>query len=354
MVVDAKLNGKSEASLVFPFEKEPPTGDGSAVEVAPGVLWLRMPLYARLQWINVWALADGDGWAIVDTGLRTANNTEAWLAAFSDALGGRPVTRVFATHMHPGHCGAAGWLAERFSVRLWMSRLEYLTSRLMAADTGRSAPPDGVRFYREAGWKDDFIESYRSVFGGFGKAIYPLPNSYKRIRDGDEINIGTHLWRVVVGSGHSPEHVCLHCPDLRLLISGDQVLPKITPNVSVHPTEPDADPLGDWLASLERIKNCVPDDVLVLPAHNSPFRGLHARIGQIVDWHRGCLERLEQVLADPKKAVDVFDVLFARTVPPELQLWATGESIAHLNHLLATGRATAEIGADGVKWWHDV
>lgn len=351
MVDDANLNGRAAAPLVYPFDHEPQTGDGGAVEVAPGILWLRMPLVTQLPWINVWALADGEGWAIVDTGLRAANTTEAWLAAFSGVLGGRPVTRVFATHMHPDHCGAAGWMAERFSVRLWMSRLEYLTGRVMAADTGRSAPEDGVRFYREAGWKDESIESYRSVFGSFGKAIYPLPSSYKRIRDGDEIQIGSHLWRVVVGSGHSPEHACFYCPELRLLLSGDQILPRITSNVSVHPTEPDADPLGDWLASLDRIRNCIPDDALVLPAHNSPFLGLHARIGEMVEWHRACLERLELALADSKRAVDVFEVLFTRAVRPELLLWATGESIAHLNHLQATGRATAEIGADGVKWW---
>src|SRR5271170_6296810 len=263
--------------MIHPPESEPRTGDGSAVMMAPGVLWLRMPLFAALPWINVWAIADGAGWSIVDTGLKSAQTMDAWETAFSHALGSAPVTRVVVTHMHPDHCGLAGWIAERFNTRLWMSRLEYLSCRLMAADTGRSAPADGIAFYRAAGWDEEAIKGYQGKFGSFGEMIYPLPDSYHRLSDGDTLRFGAHEWQVVVGSGHSPEHACLYCPELKLLISGDQVLPRISSNVSVYPTEPDANPLDDWLTSLARIKQRIPDDVLVLPAHNSPFRRLHAR-----------------------------------------------------------------------------
>ena len=196
-------------------------GDGSAVAVAPGVLWLRMPLFAALPWINVWAIADGGGWAIVDTGLKTAQTLSAWEAAFSQALGSAQVTRVLVTHMHPDHCGMAGWIAERFHARLWMSRLEYLSCRLMAADTGRSAPVDGIGFYRAAGWDEEAIKRFQEKFGSFGEMIHPLPDSYRRLTDGDTLRFGSHEWLVVVGSGHSPEHACLYCPELKLLISGD-------------------------------------------------------------------------------------------------------------------------------------
>ncbi|WP_439955514.1 hypothetical protein, partial [Klebsiella pneumoniae] len=74
------------------------------------------------------------------------------------------------------------------------------------------------------------------------------------------------------------------------LISGDQVLPKISSNVSVFPTEPDGDPLTDWLNSLAKVKREVPDDVLVLPAHNEPFRGLHARLDHLARGHERGLE----------------------------------------------------------------
>src|SRR6185437_16994219 len=206
--------------------------------------------------------------------------------------------------MHPDHIGMAGWLTRRFDCALWISRLEYLTCRTLVADTGREAPPDAVRFYRAAGWNDEALERYKARFGGFGKMVYALPDSYRRIVAGDEILIGGRLWRAVVGHGHSPEHVCLYCPQLRLLISGDQVLPRITSNVSVFPTEPDADPLTDWLQSLSAVALEVPDEVLVLPSHNEPFHGLHARIQQLIDGHEQALGRLRAALVEPKTASD--------------------------------------------------
>jgi glyoxylase-like metal-dependent hydrolase (beta-lactamase superfamily II) len=339
------------SALTYPLAEEPQTGDGSAVAVAPGVLWLRMPLFAALPWINVWAIADGAGWSIVDTGLKSAKTTEAWGAAFAQMLEGAPVTRVVVTHMHPDHCGMAGWIAERFKARLWMSRLEYLSCRLMAADTGRAAPADGIAFGRAAGWDEEAIERYKTKFGSFGEMIYPLPDSYQRLSDGDSLRFGAHEWLVVVGSGHSPEHACLYCPELKLFISGDQVLPRISSNVSVYPTEPEADPLDDWLRSLADIKRRIPDDVLVLPAHNSPFKGLHARIEELLESHRTGLARLEHALSKPSRAVDVFGALFARPISPHILGMATGEALAHLNYLVHRGRAVRAQDGNGVYWW---
>jgi len=339
-------------TLSYPFEHVPEAGTGETVEAAPGVLWLRMPLGGPLKAINVWALDDGEGWTIVDTGLRTEQSAQGWREAFSGALAGKPVRRVICTHMHPDHVGLAGWILRKFpGARLEMTRLEYLTCRMLAADTGREAPEDGVRFYTAAGWDEASIETYRQRFGGFGRGLYPLPDSYHRLSDGDVVRIGRNDWRVVVGCGHSPEHACLYCPELGLLISGDQVLPRISSNVSVHPTEPDADPLTDWLTSLAKVRAAVPDSVLVLPAHNEPFHGLHARIDHLIQGHERSLGRLEQRLADPKRAVDVFGALFARQIGPELLGMATGEALAHLNCLWRRGRANPVLDQDGVQWW---
>ena len=341
------------STLTYPLEIEPQVGDGSAVPIAPGVLWLRMPLFAALPWINVWAIEDGEGWSIVDTGINSAKTMDAWNIAFSGAMQGAPVSRVVATHMHPDHCGLAGWMAERFRVRLWMTRLEYLTCRLMAADTGQAAPADGTEFYRAAGWEPQAIENYLEKFGFFGKLIYPLPASYRRLEDGDRLRLGAYQWEVVVGNGHSPEHACLHCPELKLLISGDQVLPRISSNVSVYPLEPDANPLADWLHSLAKLKARIPNDVLVLPAHNSPFRGLHARIDELADSHQRGLARLTDLLTEPKRAVDAFGALFSRPISDGLLGMATGEAIAHLNYLAANGRAIRTRDAAGVWWWQN-
>jgi glyoxylase-like metal-dependent hydrolase (beta-lactamase superfamily II) len=338
--------------LVYPFETTPEPGSGEAVEVAPGVLWLRQPLGGALQFINVWALADGDGWALVDTGLQTKESAQAWREAFKGVLGGKPVTRMIVTHLHPDHIGLAGWVTRKFGCRLWMTRLEYFQCRMLVADTGREAPDDGVRFFKEAGWDEEALDNYKARFGGFGKAIYQLPDSYRRLQDKDEFEVGGRTWRVVTGNGHSPEHACLYCPELKLLISGDQVLPRISSNVSVFPTEPDADPLNDWLTSCAKLKREVSDDVLVLPAHNDPFHGLHARLDHLIAGHERSLGRLEKLLAkEPKRAVDVFGALFARPIDGGLLGMATGESLAHINCLIRRGKAVRDVDNDGVAWY---
>jgi glyoxylase-like metal-dependent hydrolase (beta-lactamase superfamily II) len=341
----------AKPTLDYPFEAPP--ARGRSIEVAPGVHWIRMPLPFALDHINIWAIDDDRGWALVDTGMRTDETALVWRELFANAPDERPLTRVFVTHMHPDHVGMAGWLTRKFGVRLWMTRLEYLTCRVMVSDTGREAPPDGSDFYRRAGWSDAAIETYRLRFGNFGKHIHALPDSYRRLRDGEELRVGANSWRVIVGNGHSPEHACLHCPALKVLISGDQILPRISSNVSVYPTEPDADPMADWIASLAKLKNEVPDDVLVLPAHNECFRGLHARIDSLARGQNRALVRLRRALAQPKRAVDVFSSLFARSISESdvgLLSMATGESVACLNYLMHRGEVARTLGANGVAW----
>ena len=354
------------APLEYPFAAPPATA--SAIEVAPGVLWMRMPMPFRLDHINIWAIrdsapADGrgddrtDGWAIVDTGLQTAESIDAWRALFAagGALAGARITRVIVTHMHPDHVGMAGWLAGKFNVRLAMTRLEYLHCRVLLDDTGRAVPDEGVRFYARSGWDADSLEMYRVRFGDFGRWIHKLPDSYVRLADGQRLVIGGHVWEVVVGAGHSPEHACLLCRDLGIFISGDQVLPRISSNVSVFPTEPEADPLSDWMSSIERIRERVEPSVLVLPAHNEPFRGLHLRLDALANGHLVGLDKLRERLAQPQRVVDVFSALFRRPIGSGRELTlASGESIAHLNYLIGRGEAERTLGDDGVYWYRAI
>jgi glyoxylase-like metal-dependent hydrolase (beta-lactamase superfamily II) len=336
--------------ITYPFDEVPQGGE--AILVAPGVLWLRTALpLTGLNHINHWALEDGGAWTLVDTGMQTPETVSHWQRAFDDVLRRRPVGRVICTHMHPDHIGMAGWLTRQYDCRLWTTRLEYVTCRMLVADTGREAPADGVRFYRAAGWTEEALEHYKARFGGFGKAVHALPDSYRRVHDGEALRIGERSWLAVVGRGHSPEHLCLYCPELKVLISGDQVLPRITSNVSVFPTEPDADPLSEWLESLAAIKGRIPDDVLVLPSHNEPFRGLHARLDVLIAGHERRLARVYEALDAPKRAVDLFAALFRRQVGVDSVGLATGESIAHLNCLITRGMAVHEVDAAGIAWY---
>jgi glyoxylase-like metal-dependent hydrolase (beta-lactamase superfamily II) len=340
------------AALTYPFDSPPSAGE--TLEVAPGVRWIRMPLPFVLDHINVWTIAEHDGWAVIDTGTRTDRATAVWRRLCGESPSRRPITRVFATHMHMDHLGMAGWLTRTYGCRLWMTRLEYFNCRVAASDTGSEAPDDAVDFYRRAGWSEAAIELYRARFGRFGQHIHTLPDSYRRLHDGDELSIGNQVWRVIVGTGHSPEHACLYCPDLKLFISGDQVLPRISSNVSVHPVEPDANPMADWYTSIAKLKDEVPDDVLVLPSHGDCFRGLHARLDHLKHGQDRSLERLRLALSEPRRAVDVFSVLFSRPIGesdiPQISL-ATGESLACLNYLMWRGEVTCDLRDDGATWY---
>lgn len=342
----------AKPALEYPFAQAPEAG--RTLEIAKGVFWIRMPLPMALDHINIWALEDGDGWTIVDTGMRTEATLEAWRTLFAGATDKRPIRRIIGTHMHPDHIGMSGWLTRKFQCRLWMTQLEYLSCRVLTSDTGKEAPEDALAFYRRAGWGQGAIENYRARFGNFGKHIHALPESYRRIQDGEEIRIGDCTWRVIVGRGHSPEHACLYCPERKVLISGDQVLPRISSNVSVHPTEPDANPMHDWLETLKSIKAQVPDDVLVLPSHNECFRGLHARLDYLGAAQVRTLDRLRKTLQEPRRAMDVFVALFGRAIDETdggLLNLATGESMACLNYLLHRDEITQQADSEGVVWY---
>lgn len=339
-----------DEKIAYPHE-EPPE-PGGVMQVAPGVHWLRMPIPFALDHINLWILEDDAGCTLVDTGIASSTTRGIWEDVLAGPLGDRPVQRVVVTHLHPDHAGCAGWLTERFGVELWMTREEYFLCRLLVADTGREAPRDGVKFYASAGFGEDAVERYQKMFGAFGKMVSPLPDSYRRLKDGMSLRIGAQEWQVLVGKGHSPEHACLYCPALNVVISGDQILPTISSNVSVYPTEPGADPLGDWLDSIRYLRSALPADVLVLPAHGKPFHGAHARLDTLAAEHEAGLQDLEQLCAaEPRRVVDTFKTLFKREISGGNLIMATGESIAHLNYLAQRDRLTIDTDADGVSWY---
>lgn len=327
---------------------------GKVREVAPGVLWARLPLPFQLDHVNLYLLADGEGWMVIDTGLKTPASIAAWKALLSGPLAGRPIRRVLCTHMHPDHIGLAGWLCERSGASLLMSRTEYLTGRMLAAEEADDPPQAGEIFYRAAGWSDARIQAWRADYGGFGKGVSPMPRAYKRLCDDDLLSINGEEWQVVVGAGHSPEHVCLWRRSDDAFIAGDQILPRISSNVSVWPTEPDADPLGDWMDSLTKLRALLPERALILPGHGEPFTGVHARLDALRRGHETALKRLDRTLRKPARVIDAFPAVFGRAVGDAMLGMATGEAQAHLNYLERRGRARRSRDEAGVDWWSAV
>lgn len=331
--------GAERRGLFYPLGRWTPPA-GQPYEVAEGVFWLRMPLPFSLDHINLWLLDDGDGWAVVDTGLNAPACKDIWRGLFDGFMTRRRVTRVIVTHYHPDHLGLAGWLTHKWGVPLEIARAEFLLARVLTLDVAERPPEGAVAFYARAGWPAEAIERFKEQnWGRFAMAVSRLPLGYNRLADGDVLTIGGRSWRVVTGSGHSPEHACLLCEEAGLLISGDQVLPRITSNVSVYPTEPRGDPLGDWFASLRKLET-LDAGLRVLPAHNEPFEGLHVRTEQLRADHERKLDALEARLAErPLTAFDAFETLFGRPIKADEIMMATGEALAHLHWLERAGRA---------------
>ncbi len=323
------------SEVAYPFAEPPPLGQ--LQEVADGVFWLRMPLPMALDHINLWLVRGEEDWTVVDTGIALDDTKALWKDVLASQLQGLPVGRVICTHMHPDHVGMAGWLTRRCDAPLLMTAGEYLLCRVLVSDTGREAPPEGIAFYRAAGMTEDQLDHYRQRFGGFGGVVSPLPQAFERLNDGDVLQIGSRDWHVLVGRGHSPEHACLHCPSLNLVIAGDQILPTISSNVSVWPTEPKANPLAAWLDSCVRLSEQLPEQVLALPAHGLAFYGVPGRLQALIDHHKKALNDLYVFCAEPRRAVDTFELLFRSKITANTRMFAIGEAIAHLNFLLALG-----------------
>lgn len=333
--------------LSYPFGDLP---SGEPVELRPGVHLLRIAVPGPLRHVNCYILEHDGALTLVDTGMNTDAARDAWAAALATRFAGHRVNAIVGTHFHPDHIGIAGLLCAEHAAPLLMTRAEWLTARMLIADARDAVPDEMVAFWRAAGWSEEQVEpALARGWAGFRRIVTPLPMGYRRIADGDVLAMGGAAWHVVVGSGHSPEHACLLDEAAGVLLAGDQVLPRISPNVSLGVTEPDGDPLGDWFASIERLRR-LPADLLVLPGHGDPFTGLHVRLDQMEAEHRERLDALHALLERPQRAVDAFGVLFARSIGQDMLAMATGESLAHLRRLEREGRAVAA-SRDGVRWW---
>ena len=321
--------------LHYPWSTAP--APGSWCEVAGGVRWLRLPLPFALDHINVWLLADGDGWALVDTGIGLSRIQPLWQELFATALEGRPLSRILVTHYHPDHVGQAQWLSRHFGAPVWMPRREFeLAQRLLGAADAETGARVAALFAAH-GLDVQRQDSLRRRGNAYRRLVQTLPDRVEWLHEGQVIHIGQRPWRVLVGRGHSPEHACLVSLADDFLISGDQVLPRISTNISVRPGEEDHDPLGDYLESLKRL-SALPASIRVLPAHGRVFEGLHRRLDALQRHHDTQMNRVLEHCGQPRSAADLLPVLFQRELDEHAILFAMGESIAHLRHLHLQGR----------------
>jgi len=338
-------------ALTFPHPSPP--APGQAIAVAPGILWVRLALPYRLDHVNVYLIEDGAGWVVLDTGLDDAPTRAAWEALLAGPLAGRSLTRILVTHYHPDHIGLAGWLCERFTLPLLMSQTEYLVSLAVHLDPAALNAEPYRSFYRSHGLDAATTERLLTSGHRYLRMISGLPRTFRRLIAGEMLPIGARTFEVLTGGGHAPEQVMLYCRAENLILCADQVLARISPNISVQAMDPEGDPLGIYLRSLAALRRDIPPDVLVLPGHNLPFVGLHARIDELAAHHEARCRAIEEACRRaPQTAAELVPVVFRRAIDDPHQMgFAFSEVLAHVNYMLREARlAPASDSRNGVAF----
>ncbi len=343
------MDGTEVTGLGYPFEQAP--DEGCTTEIAPGVLWARLPLPMALDHVNVYALDDGDGWTIFDTGFDTSRTRGIWTKLLAGPLRGKRVRRVIASHHHPDHIGLAGWF-QADGAELWASRTAWLFARMLVLDEQDRPAPETAAFWRKAGMDPEVLERRMSERPfNFCDVVAPMPLGFHQLRAGGVFHAAGRDWDIRLGQGHAPDQVTLWSRDCNLVLGADQLLPSISPNLGVYATEPEADPVADWLQSCAAFQHVARADQLVLPGHKLPFTGLPLRLRQKIENHHGALRRLRAHLTTPRRASECFAPLFKRQITDGVYGLALVEAVAHLNHLVATDQALRSTDADGVWMW---
>ncbi|MDO8298265.1 MBL fold metallo-hydrolase [Lacisediminimonas sp.] len=342
---------KPPTKLEYPFKEYPESG--KIVEVAEGIFWLSTPLPFRLRAINAYLIEEKEGWTIVDCGYGAEGARTEWEQVWQNQMKDKPVTRVVVTHFHPDHFGNAGWMQEKWGVRPSMSETEWAFGNLAAQNLNTDAIEPRCVFYAKNGLSKPFVDQFRNEVFRYPHGCPTVPDSFNCLKDGEVLSINNSNWRVMIGRGHSPEHVCLYNNDLGIMMAGDQVLPEISPNVSVWHIEPNANPLGDFLDTMDRFRPAMRKDTLVLPSHRRPFRGVHDRFDELEHHHH---LRLAEIMAATGPAGITAGDLLPMIFPPNLdghQLgFAMNEALAHLNYLMYEGKLVRRTDAGGIIRFH--
>ncbi|MGB0748511.1 MAG: MBL fold metallo-hydrolase [Magnetospiraceae bacterium] len=334
------------ATPTYLFGKETPP-PATLKKVVDGVHWLRFPLPFKLDHINLWLLEDGDGWTLVDTGMGNEQTQAIWEEILETQLGGRPLNQIIVTHFHPDHMGNAGWLSRKLSIPVYCAQGEWTQAKLLFAESDEDMAVVQRRFYTAAGMEEAFLDSVTERPNRYKPRITAPPATYRRLFSGDTIEIDGKAWRIIVGYGHAPEHLCLYREEDAVLISGDQILPRITTNVSIWPHEPESDPLALYLKSLDFFEPLA-ESTTVLPSHDWPFTGLHDRLEVLRHHHDERLEEVYAACAEPHTAKEVLKILFDRELDQHQTFFAIGESLAHLHYLEGLGRLDRSTDTNGV------
>ena len=314
-----------------------PPSNGEPMRVADDLYLLRLPLPFALDHVNVWLLEGDSGWTIIDSGLGTDQCLDIWEKILDGLLKSKPVEKLILTHYHPDHVGLSGDLVQRTGACVFMSRTEWLTANMLFHDTRGEMNSGMLRLFHQHGLPDNCFDQMKKTKNIFASRCSSLPLSYQRLKHGDVIEIAGSDWQCRQGQGHSPEHIALFNKDRKILIAGDHILPKITPNIPMPVQETSANPIAAYINSLNTYRD-IDDDVLVLPSHRLPFRGIRIRIDQLITHHYQRLDHLFEACDKPVNVYQVLPVLFKRKLDLNQMKFAMLEALSHMVFLEQAGR----------------
>ncbi|WP_054208656.1 MBL fold metallo-hydrolase [Bosea vaviloviae] len=339
------MTQSSSVAIVF----EPPAS-GLWASVAEGIFWAQIPLPFRLNQVNVWLIDDEDGWALIDCGIDSPEVRAIWETLLANLPDGRPISRIIATHGHTDHVGCAGYLAEKLKVPFEATLVEWLKARIRYADAAQEPSSEEDRFLTMHGCEPAVTAQMREEFKSIGQYLGPMPGRLRALRPDEKLRIGNRSFEVLVHGGHADSHASFYCADDRILVAGDQVLPRISPVIAVFEDLPEADPLGDYLASLRDLAE-LPENALVLPGHGVPFTELGSRLTALKRHHEERLATLETMIEIPMTAFAAAERLFERAFQSGHRRFALGETLAHLHRLERDNRAMRRISGGGTVRW---
>ena len=320
--------------MEFEYAKAPPPGHG--LQVCEGIHWYCMPLPFALDHVNCWLLGDPDESLLLDTGVDNQATREHWQAAFT-ATGKWPA-EMLVTHFHPDHVGLAGWFAQYGCDAFIGSEIEIDIARLLWRADDKAYAEVYSQWYSAHALPTNAISTVVANGNTYRRKVHQLPlaEHWTYLTEGQNITIAGHEYEVMTGRGHAPDMIMLYRSADHVLIAADQVLPAISPNVSVMPRLKDDNPLDSFLSTLARLQ-ALPDDTLVLPSHGLPFRGLKPRLAALREHHDKRLTQVLDACVSPLSAYELFPILYKRALDAQQLSFALGESLAHLHYLEKQG-----------------
>ncbi len=340
------MSSNNQYELSFAFSKAPEAGQ--LQEILPGVDWVRLPLPFALDHVNCWLLNSATESCLVDTGVNMPDSLNCWDSVFKQrAL----PQKLLVTHFHPDHSGLSGWFANQ-DTQVLTSEIEWRVVTQLNSIQTLDYQNFYVKWYQQHGIPAGYIEAVSKAGNTYKRITAPPADNPQFVKAGDKLELAGRSYTVMTGQGHAPDMIMLYCEADQFLIAADQILPSITPNVSLTPNVSDPNPLGSFLDCIERLR-ALPKETLVLPSHGLPFRGLHQRIDFLQEHHRLRLTEIEQALSVERNANDLFTVLFKRKLDNQQMSFALGETLAHVKYLELESRVVETV-RDGLSFFRAI